>query len=1108
ARSPPLRPRQAADDVVSISDEGDSHDQTSIMIVEPASASFCEEEEGPEEQPAAITADPQTEMPAEPDGFEDAVPQQTDEPAAIPVPSHQEEDGLNPNSTEGARNPVDVYGRGELPTVETYDQKIKASALTQAHLREHNENETLRTARLLRSDQHLQAVSRRQVGESRQPNNVLGVGRVVTESLPAMLEFLGANRVGGIPVCPTCGQTYRRPRDLINHLRESPCTAIPWYDQGYEKVTERRFKCKFCRYEAMKAYQVVAHSNLDLGCRRCLLEVVAGQYQSPQQSDDPGAASSPPPTVVNDPLMTGRWTYSLEAALTVRAHLDQKRRRAREDPIHIMGARSYLRDPQRADREFMLGGDKPKTFLLAAVTHSCWICGLACENAKQLAEHLRESNDDRHRTLGDEKLIIPAHIPNQTELAMLIHQGARMIASIKQAGADVSLPAIRGLNALVRNCRRAPPPLESKDNQNRGGEPDPEKARRRIANRVNNALSFGAVSKALRALDDTPMIDIKSAQAKAALTALHPCTLPEGYVGVDYVPSSNTTGLEPATEEEMRKALFGTLNKKAPGASGLGPVQLKAMKQNEEFTKYLTQAYNELMTHPDAMSDVMALFEFRAVLIPKEAGGYRPIAIGETITNIFHRILLKRLIKHANYLSCEQIAFKKNAYPVGIRRAHELISRAGMQAISLDIKNAFNSVPRAEVIRALNEAGAPLVLIGYVKNFLELRHSEDVKCEVCGVPQGDPLSMFLFCMAFERFLRRLKGHGLTFLAYADDVVVFHDAQTPPGAIIQLATEEAAAMGLEIRGDKCRSTMNGDEVSFLNHPVCPEPASLASKAVAGAEEALRKILVAPITVHQKLILLSLCVVPMVNYAPLVEITSAEADYRRFDQLIAKSFTQITNRSCDSVTDFLAYPKEKGGLGLLMPGFFHKELRRVWASLNVNTGARDPVDLSVEGPALQEKQTYFNRLLTRTHQLPDRAATYCLQMCGLLTDEERAVKERHGSVLDHDINCPKTAQTRTARHDTIVRVYTSACRGAQPGAGDQDTQPSPRPEPEAGHLAHRQVQGHRRGRHPAPPDGPLLQREAQEVQGRDPPDRLRDGRLPPLSLAAPRRAPRGR
>ena len=84
----------------------------------------------------------------------------------------------------------------------------------------------------------------------------------------------------------------------------------------------------------------------------------------------------------------------------------------------------------------------------------------------------------------------------------------------------------------------------------------------------------------------------------------------------------NSTGLELATGEEMRKALFGTLNKKASGVSGLGPVQLKAMKQNDSFVKYLTQAYNELTTHPEAMPEVMAMFEFRAILIPKESDGY------------------------------------------------------------------------------------------------------------------------------------------------------------------------------------------------------------------------------------------------------------------------------------------------------------------------------------------------------------------------------------------------------------------------------------------------------------------------------------------------------
>ncbi|ESU34777.1 Reverse transcriptase, partial [Giardia duodenalis] len=135
-----------------------------------------------------------------------------------------------------------------------------------------------------------------------------------------------------------------------------------------------------------------------------------------------------------------------------------------------------------------------------------------------------------------------------------------------------------------------------------------------------------------------------------------------------------------------------------------------------------------------------------------------------------------------------------------VRRAHELISRPGVHAVSLDTKNAFNSLPRAEVVRALNEVGVPKVLIDYIRNFLDLRHSRDVKCEVCGVPQGDPLSMLLFCMATERLLRRLRERGITFLAYADDIVVLHDEAYPAGVIVQQATAEAAAMGLTIRSD--------------------------------------------------------------------------------------------------------------------------------------------------------------------------------------------------------------------------------------------------------------------------------------------------------------------
>ena len=90
------------------------------------------------------------------------------------------------------------------------------------------------------------------------------------------------------------------------------------------------------------------------------------------------------------------------------------------------------------------------------------------------------------------------------------------------------------------------------------------------------------------------------------------------------------------------------------------------------------------------------------------------------------------------------------------------------------------------------------------------------------------------------------------------------------------------MDLTIRSDNCKSTMAGEEVTFPNHPVSPTPASLTPKAIAGAETALRKIERAPITTHQRLILVSLCVVPMVNYAPLVEITSNKVNYEELDR----------------------------------------------------------------------------------------------------------------------------------------------------------------------------------------------------------------------------------
>eukprot|EP00701_Giardia_intestinalis_P001810 XP_001705634.1 Reverse transcriptase/endonuclease, putative [Giardia lamblia ATCC 50803] len=132
---------------------------------------------------------------------------------------------------------------------------------------------------------------------------------------------------------------------------------------------------------------------------------------------------------------------------------------------------------------------------------------------------------------------------------------------------------------------------------------------------------------------------------------------------------------------------------------------------------------------------------------------------------------------------------------------------------------------------------------------------------------------------------------------------------------------------------------------------------------------------------------------------------------------------------------------------MLGLYHDELRRAWASLDVNKGARDPVELSVEGQALQGKGVYFNRLLTHT---PASG-----QSGGVLTEEERALKQRDGSIMGQTRGtCPGCHTARTldheARHDRRVPVPPRLGE-VQRRAGSQDPQPPQRPEPEARHLA---------------------------------------------------------
>ena len=83
-----------------------------------------------------------------------------------------------------------------------------------------------------------------------------------------------------------------------------------------------------------------------------------------------------------------------------------------------------------------------------------------------------------------------------------------------------------------------------------------------------------------------------------------------------------------------------------------------------------------------------------------------------------------------------------------------------------------------------------------------------------GVPQGDPLSSFLFSLAMEPILEMLKAKGHEVVVYLDDFLIGINENENSQQIIELMNEEVAKYGLEINPDKCATTANGGTIQYL------------------------------------------------------------------------------------------------------------------------------------------------------------------------------------------------------------------------------------------------------------------------------------------------------
>ena len=132
-----------------------------------------------------------------------------------------------------------------------------------------------------------------------------------------------------------------------------------------------------------------------------------------------------------------------------------------------------------------------------------------------------------------------------------------------------------------------------------------------------------------------------------------------------------------------------------------------------------------------------------------------------------------------------------------------------------------------------------------------------------------------------------------------------------------------------------------------------------------------------------------------------------------------------------TSFLAAPKENGGLGVHLPGVYHKQLRDAFETLDLSTGRREPVALRDDLKA--NDGSYANRVLGSL-MMSGRCIRLSTGVLGTVNPTTRLLSTTCtlcGGTMspDHMNNCKYLNKYRVARHDIVVsKVYDHLATGS--------------------------------------------------------------------------------
>jgi hypothetical protein len=344
-------------------------------------------------------------------------------------------------------------------------------------------------------------------------------------------------------------------------------------------------------------------------------------------------------------------------------------------------------------------------------------------------------------------------------------------------------------------------------------------AKRMVERQVRALINMGAIGRACRRMMDSFHVLSVTDDVVKQLRALHPeSERPD-------IPEAFWSHRLTFTTDEVKNVVKKKLAKgAAPGMDGWTRELLLPLVENAESCRDLTAMFNSIINRNGGRiwTRLMAC----PVIPLDKQPGVRPIAVESTLVKVMAHLCLAQIGASAWQKSIPDHQYGAGPHAnveVAALRIRRLMDQGGNFALALDCRNAYNTISREAIVKAVkaNQELWPIYRIAALSlspSVLCVMNQGKTAAEIMslsGVRQGSVLGPILFALGLQGTLNKTAqtSDNIKVVAYLDDITLLARDMPTLTAVARPLVQNLKEIGLVVNMQKSRLLSRLDQLRY-------------------------------------------------------------------------------------------------------------------------------------------------------------------------------------------------------------------------------------------------------------------------------------------------------